>query len=276
VLARLDGFRGVAAFDAGLFDPGERLLRDALRRLDPLPDHVSTFGNYLGQLLVAAGRYDEAETLLLHALRVLAPVAPESVHQGYNLGLLGKLYLDWDRPAEAEEPLRVGWGIVESTGNVSIRPILRNYLAELFLSDGYSDRDPARAYALAEETASECRTTGFQRSELAALALGALAALVQRRPEVAGALSGQAADMLVRAGAMPALRTEEVFLTRSTVLRATGDLAGAGAWCDRARSVLLAKAASIGDPDRRSLFLRRVRVSREILAAGASEPSARA
>ncbi|MCD9195074.1 hypothetical protein [Streptomyces albireticuli] len=269
-LARLTGHIGVAAFDRGAFDAAEGRLRESLRRLSPrnTPGPYAKMTNFLGQLLTAAGRFEEAESLLTEAVGRLAPRATASTHQGYNLGLLGKLYLEWDRPEQAAPPLLAGWDQLRAAPHVSLLPLLRNYLGELLMHPAYALRDVTRACELFTETVEECRRTGFQRSEIAALMLGARGAMRLGDPRSALGLSDRAVERLAETGEMPALRSEEVYLTRYEILLSAGGQEHAGPWLDRARAVLLAKGRTIADPAARDAFYTRVPTSRSILAAG--------
>ncbi|MFI1176691.1 hypothetical protein [Streptomyces melanogenes] len=268
-LARLTGHIGVAAFDRGAFDTAESRLRDSLHRLSPenTPSPFATMTNFLGQLLIAEGRFEEAETLLTEAVGRLAPRTTASTHQGYNLGLLGKLYLEWDRPSQAASPLLMGWDHLRAAPHVSLLPLVRNYLGELLMHPTYSLRDVARACELFTETVEECRRTGFQRSEIAALMLGARGALQLGDRQSALGLSGQAVERLTETGEMPALRSEEVYFTRYEILASAGRREHADPWLDRAREILLAKGRTITDPDARDGFYSRVPINRAILAA---------
>ncbi|WKU42943.1 hypothetical protein Q3V23_02030 [Streptomyces sp. VNUA116] len=268
-LARLTGHIGVAAFDRGTFDTAESRLRDSLHRLSPgnTPGPYAKMTNFLGQLLTAAGRFEEAEVLLTEAVGRIAPRATASTHQGYNLGLLGKLYLEWDRPDQAAPPLLAGWEHLRAAPHVSLLPLLRNYLGELLMHPSYARRDVTRACDLFTETVEECRRTGFQRSEIAALMLGARGALQLGDPQSALALSDRAVERLAETGEMPALRSEEVYFTRYEILLSAGRQEHATPWLDRARAVLLAKGRTIADPAARNAFYTRVPTSRSILAA---------
>ncbi|UQI46055.1 hypothetical protein M1P56_17725 [Streptomyces sp. HU2014] len=268
-LARLTGHIGVAAFDRGAFDTAESRLRASLDRLSPrhTPGPYAKMTNFLGQLLTAAGRFEEAEALLTEAVGRLAPRAAASTHQGYNLGLLGKLYLEWDRPGQAAPPLLAGWDQLRAAPHVSLLPLLRNYLGELLMHPSYALRDVARACELFAETVQECRRTGFQRSEIAALMLGTHGAWRLGDGPSALALSEGAVERLAETGEMPALRSEEVYFTRYEILLSAGRAGDAGPWLDRARAVLLAKGRTIADPAARDVFYTRVPTSRSILAA---------
>ena len=173
------------------------------------------------------GRFEEAETLLAQRLDDLTDLPLASTHRAYNLGLLGKLYLEWDRPTDAHEPIIQSWQQVQQTGHISIRPLLRNYYAELLLHPMSPHADPTAAEALLTETVEECRRTGFVRSEVAALSM--LADAGARRGDLAAARSHSAAALarLEQAGTLPALRAEEIYLIHARVLELDRDPDGA-------------------------------------------------
>src|SRR6266545_705168 len=268
---RVAGFLGVAHFDAGNFDEGERWLRQALADLDSagIVDQFLMISNYLGQLLIAAGRYDDGRHTLREALDRTPNEADASMHLGYNLALLGKLELEAGRPGAAEEPIMAGWRHLQETQHASVRPIVRNYLAELLIHPLYAGRDLVAAADLLIETAKECHHSGFRRSELAALALHATVALEQGEKLVALALSEQAAAGLDQAGTLPALRSEEIYLVRHNALRAGSyDSDEADRSLRRAWEILCTKASTVDDPRRRQIFYTQVPVSVAIIDAG--------
>lgn len=267
--ARLAGLLGVALFDDGRFDEAETWLRRSLGQLRALRarDLFASIANYLGQLLTEVGRFEEAEVVLLEAVAPLRADADLSTYQGYNLGLLGKLYLEWGRLGDAEQNLTAGWDRLQRTRHRAILPILRNYLGELFMHPGYPGRDLRRACGLFEETVAECQQSGFQRSEIAALALAALARLGLGDGDGACLASARAVERLAVTGTMPALRTEEVYFARYQALQAAGAEAAAAQWLARAQQVLHRKAAGIASPRRRETFLARVPASRKIMTA---------
>jgi tetratricopeptide (TPR) repeat protein len=267
--ARLAGLIGVAIYDDGRFDEAEGWLRRSLHALRALRawDTFASVSNYLGQLLTEAGRFEEAEEVLLSALDPLRPDADLSTFQGYNLGLLGKLYLEWGRLADAEEKLTAGWSRLQQTRHRAILPILRNYMGELLMHPDYAHRDIRRARGLFSETVAECQQSGFQRSEIAALTLLARAALDLRDYEGACAASMRAVARLTATGTMPALRTEEVFLAHYQAFSAAGNESEAVASLTRAQLILKQKAATIASPEHREQFLTRVQTSFEIMRA---------
>jgi hypothetical protein len=266
--ARVAGLIGVARYDAGHFGEAEAALRRSVEGLAALHawDQFAAISNYLAQLLTETGRFAESEQVLRAALAPLEAHADLSTHQGYNLGLLGKCYLEWGRFDEAEAAILAGWERVSATGHHGVLPILRNYLGELAMHWDNPRRDPARARELFLETVAECRHSGYQRSEVGALALLALADLAAGRLGDALDASEQATSRLEQTGTLPALRSEEVYLARYKVLRAAGEPAQAAHWAASARQTLLAKAASIESWQVREQFLAGTPTTREILA----------
>jgi tetratricopeptide (TPR) repeat protein len=266
--ARIPGLIGVAAYDAGVFGEAESSLRLSVQGLAVLRawDQCAMISNYLAQLLTETGRFSQAEDILLTALAPLQAHADLSTHQGYNLGLLGKCYLDWGRFAAAAAAITAGWERVARTGHQAVLPILRNYLGELAMHPDNPHRNLNRARELFNETIAECQQTGFQRSEVGALALRALADLAAGRLDDALDASERAVSRLEETGTLPALRSEEVYLTRYKVLRAADSTVEAARWAACARQTLMAKAATLGSPQLRDQFLSGTPVSREILA----------
>ena len=266
--ARIPGLIGVAAYDAGWFGEAESSLRQSVQGLAALHawDQYAMISNYLAQLLSETGRFAEAESILRTALEPLQSHADLSTHQGYNLGLLGKCYLDWGKIDAASAAITAGWDRLVTTGHQAVLPILRNYLGELTMHPEYPRRDLGRARELFGETIEECLQTGFRRSEIGALALRALADLAAGRTADALEASERAVGRLEETGTLPALRSEEIYLTRFKVLSAVGAPAEAARWAERARQTLMAKAASLPSPKLRDSFLSGTPVSREIIA----------
>lgn len=266
--ARLPGLIGVAAYDDGRFGEAEQSLRQSVAELQQLRawDQFSSISNYFGQLLTEMGRFEEAENVLRASLEPLYFHADLTTSQGYNLGLLGKLYLEWGRVEDAGQNITAGWDRLLETRHPSVLPILRNYLGEFLMHPANPRQDIKRAAALFDETITECRHSGFQRSEIAALSLHALADLRSGELQTALAMSALATERLLAVGTMPALRTEEVFITRYKVLREAGAHEEAADWLYRAREVLNAKAATIPSPALRQEFLTGTALSRYIVA----------
>jgi tetratricopeptide (TPR) repeat protein len=267
--ARLAGLIGVAVFDDGRFDEAESWLRRSLGSLRTLHgwDLSASISNYFAQLLTEAGRFEEAEQVLLGALEPLRADADLSTFQGYNLGLLGKLYLEWGRIPDAEQNLTAGWSRLQKTHHRSILPILRNYMGELLMQPEYRGYDIHRARALFGETITECQQSGFQRSEISALTLRALADLRLGDYDSACTASAQAIARLAVTGTMPALRTEEVYFARYQVLKAVGANEAASESLSLARSIVDRKATTIASSRKREQFLTRVPISYQVMTA---------
>jgi tetratricopeptide (TPR) repeat protein len=269
--ARIHGLIGVAAYDAGSFGEAESSLRRSIDGLASLRawDQYAMIANYMAQLLTETGRFADAEAILHTALTPLQAHADLSMHQGYNLGLLGKCYLDWGKIDAAAAAITAGWDRVAASGHRGVLPILRNYLGELEMHPENPHRSLDRARDLFDETIAECRRTGFQRSEVGALALRALADLSAGRLTDALDASEGAVGRLEETGPLPALRSEEVYLTRYKVLHAAGASAEAAVWAARARQTIMAKARSLPSAQLREQFLAGTPVAREILAVPA-------
>ena len=265
---RLDVLSGVAGFDDGNFDHGEALLRRGLDKAGAA-GHTAIAEqatNFLAQLLTATGRFEEAEHELTAAVDRLSTGAADSSQAGYDLASLGKLYLEWERPGDAEKPIRDGWALLSASWQAGLICLGRNFLCDLLLHPSYRDRDPARAAVLLAETIEECRATGYVRSEVHALTRLAEVALERGDPAGARRHCARAGEILDTTGTLPSLRTEEVALRRGVVLRQLGDDVEAERLFRHAREVLAAKAGSLSTPVHRAAFLERVPVSREILA----------
>lgn len=259
--AKLTCVRGVAEFDLGRFDTGEALLRTALSTSTTaqLPDLRASATNYLCQLLISAGRFEEAERMLTEELALLGHYAADSPHQAYNHALLGKARIEAGRPEEAVRCMRTAWELVADHGPFGIRTLIRNYLAELFIHPVDGRRALHVAESLLRDSVEECRTTGFQRSEVAALTLWSLVRRELDDDQGALAHSTEAVRLLEEAGGvMPALRGEEVYYVHS--------LGGEGGALEEARRIVREKAGSIGDLAAREVFLHQVPLNRAILA----------
>ncbi|MFC9910573.1 hypothetical protein [Streptomyces sp. NPDC127197] len=268
-IAKLDCVRGVAEFDLGHFDTGERLLRQAhgAATAAGLHDQRATSTNYLCQLLIAAGRFGEAEAALTQEIDLLGGYAADSPHQAYNRALLGKARIEDARPDAAGPEIETAWALLKKRPHHGILTLVRNYLAELLLQPRYTGRDLGTAENLLRESARECRRTGFQRSEVAALCLLSLVRQDLGDGVAAVRHSTEAVRLLEAAGGtMPALRTEEVYYRHYAALSGVGRNIDAASALREARRCILAKADSIADPGLRTTFLRQVPLNRAALA----------
>ncbi len=274
-LHRLQGLIGVAEFDHAKYDEAERWLNESiagLRRLG-IRDNLPSMFNYLGQLDIATGLFEEAETVLKEAVNLLKDEDEANPYKGYNLALLGKLYIEWDRLDDAVAPLLNGWQETQATWNISLVPLVRNYYAELLMHPHTRARDLVLAKHLLDTTLEETQVTGFHRSAIAALSLHSQLALLQGQVETAVGYSTQAVDYLQRVGIMPALRVEEVLFNHYQSLHAAQREHEAISYLKQAHTIVEHKADSIQDSAHRRAFLERVPISRAILKAMASIPS---
>jgi tetratricopeptide (TPR) repeat protein len=111
VFHRLQGYIGVAEFDRGNFGVAHGYLRkskEGFERLGFSEERIPPL-SFLSQLLISLGCFEEAETSLGEALDILKEDDGSNAWRGYILGLLGKLYLEWGRFADASSALKKGW-----------------------------------------------------------------------------------------------------------------------------------------------------------------------
>lgn len=265
-LHRLQGSIGVAEFDNGQFDEAEHWLRSALEglRLRRMPDLHSIMSNFLAQLLTAEGRFEEAERVLVETLDELRTETTALIHRGLNQALLGKLYLEWERPDEARSNLEQAFTRTRNVVNEAVIPLIDNYYCEWLTDELNPSPDRELAESLLRHTVAEVERSQFLRSGVGARMLLARVLLATGRESEALQVSQQAVDILEQNGTLPALRSEEVWFTHSRVLHHNLETASALGYQSRASRVMRAKAASIADDSRRYQFLQRIRLNRKI------------
>jgi tetratricopeptide (TPR) repeat protein len=267
---RLEGVIGLAEFDRGNFDSAQRALEDVVAGLDraKMYDLHGLHSNFLAQVLIASGQFAHAEQVLKDAIRTLSGErSHRMVQTAYNLGLLGKLYMEWGRPNDAAEPLQSAWRKIQADPDNSVSPLIANYYAELLIDPASPMSDVESASKLLDWSIEHSSTFGFERSVVVAKCLMARLAMLQRQSERALILSQEAAGKLWTVGTMPAVRSEEVYLVHYEILIANNRPDDAQQWLQRAKQVLEVKVASIQDPGRQQDFLERVKVNRSILDA---------
>lgn len=268
--ARLEMRIGVAEFDLGDYGEAYRLLPGAVERLRAGRDLEETaWGlSFLGQLYTALGLFEAAEAALRDGIGLFGAGEEVIAVRGYLRALLGRLYVEWDPPRLDAAGSMLETGRAETDRNRTVRPLTDLYHAELLLARG--DRASLEAAdELLAGTREVSDATGWARSAIGARSLGARVALALGRPADALRLSTEAVDLLQgRGGAVPAVRTEEIYHAHARVLEAAGSSENE-AWLRKAAEVVRGKAESIADPARRASFLERARLSREILAAEA-------
>lgn len=262
---------GVGEFDHEHIGNGERLLEKAvagLERLKLRSDLLTTY-NYLAQVYLAGGQFEQCEATLNKALAAYDEKVGPNAWQGNNLALLGKLYMEWGRLSDAEQPLMEGFLESQRLPNVDLITLVRNYVAEYLLHPDNPNADPSYARKLLLQNIEESRHGQFTRSEVMSQCLFAQLEHASGRVEKALQHTERAVSLLEAAGTMPAVRSQEVFYQHALVLASSGRHNDAAAYRQKARVAIETKGATIGDPDRRETFLSRVPVNRRILAVDA-------
>jgi tetratricopeptide (TPR) repeat protein len=253
-------------FDKGDFDTAAGLATEAYNGLTDVEmnEDLHWVSNYLGQIHTATGRFEEAEQILTEAIALRKDASGTRAWHGYNLALLGKLYLEWGRVADAVEPILQGWRESEETRQADLLALVRNYHAQLLMYPGYADRDLYLAEEQLTQSIRETRPAGLIRSTVTALSLRGQLALMQGRIDEALRDSGQAMSYIRDRGALPAVRLEELLFYHYRVLAAAGLQKGAGRFLAAAAGILHRKASTLRNPDDRRRFLERIPISRAI------------
>jgi tetratricopeptide (TPR) repeat protein len=264
--ASLETLLGVAAFDLGRYSEALELLersaaalREARRR-----DESAWAVAFLAQVQTAVGSWEEAEGSLRGGMELLADVPGSVGVRAYPARPAGPALpgagarrasrrRGWSWPPPARRPRRPA---TSRRGRSWTRCGPELVLAE----------STPESLAEADEVLRTTETFGWARSEIEGCSLLAQVALAAGRPADAVEPSTKAvAELEARGGAVPALRSEEVLWTHARVLHAAGS-AEAAEYATRAAEVLRAKAESLPDPEQRTRFETRVRLSREVLA----------
>jgi tetratricopeptide (TPR) repeat protein len=233
-----------------------------------MTEDIPRMSNYLGQLLINTGRFEEAETILIEALKYdqnSEPIGEIKPWLGYNLALLGKLYIEWMRLEMAYSCLMDGWKETELAWNVNLVPFVRNYLAELYMQHNFIGRDIERAKQLLKQTIDETLRTGFHRSRILALSLLSIVELELGNHNEALAHSEEVMLQFERFGHLPALRHEELLYHRYLVLKQVGNSGLCNAVIESAYNVIFQNSLSIHEIAHRKLFLQRVPLNKNII-----------
>jgi tetratricopeptide (TPR) repeat protein len=260
---------GIAEFDQGNYGDALTWLKNSiegLRQFDMRDDLLVSL-NFLAQLLIGIGLFEEAEANLVEATQLLSEQERPNPWNGNNLGLLGKLYLEWGRVEDAEAPLQKGLEESESTLNADLLSLVRNYYAEMLMHPDCRHHDLNAAERQLKLNLEECEKAVIDRSAI--LSLSMLGQLKLRQNLLPDALrySQQAVERLERLGTMPALRTEEVFFNHYRVLQAAGIVDKASQYLIQANQVLQEKLNTIPGEGSRNQFLDRVPLNRAIRSA---------
>jgi predicted ATPase len=260
---------GLAKFDRGEYGEALPLLEASIAglRANRFYDGLVEGLNFLGQLYMSLGQFEKAEAALEEALNIVKDDDIPHYYTSYNLSLLGKVYLEWERPEMAVEPMLQGWQESQVSANKVLLPLIKNYYAELLMHARYSGHDLGEAERLLAANAEEARDSGYLRSSITALSLRSLVALQKNQIDDAVQYSTQAINFLQELGTLPALRKEEILFNHYQVLRETGKAEEARLFLEQACEVLQQKAHSIKEDPYRQSFLERVPISRAILSA---------
>ncbi|MFL6067947.1 MAG: ATP-binding protein [Gaiellaceae bacterium] len=264
--ARLDMSIGVAEFDLGHFGPAFELLvgsSQALRERGRCDDLAWSLA-FLAQLYIAIGLYEAAEATLRDAVALFANRQEALGIRGYLNALLGYLYLEWEKPADAREQLAAGRSEANESAFRGVIPLVDAYWVELLLVEGTPE-----ALREAEQTVTALDAFGWPRSQIARASLLGRVALAQGRVDDARASSAQAVAKLDECGGyVTATRGEGILFAHARILTAAGSPEAAGFFA-RAQQVVRDKAETLADPAHKQSFLERVPLSRAILNAPA-------
>lgn len=266
---------GVGEFDHEHIGNGERLLEEAVAGLErlQLPSDLLTTYNYLAQVYLAGGQFEQCEATLQKALSAHnEKIGPNAWH-GNNLALLGKLYVEWGRMSDAEQPLMEGYRESQRLPNIDLITLVRNYVAEFLLHPHNAARNPGDARKLPESNIEESQAGQFSRSEVMSLCLLAQLELTEGHADQALQNSERAVALLEAAGVMPAVRSQEVYFCHSVMLAACDRRDDAEVYLDKAAAIIATIADTIEAPDRRETFLSRVPINQQVLAAQRREDS---
>lgn len=273
--ATLSVYIGLGELDRGHLDATTRLEAGiAELRAYQMRAELLAGLNYLAQAYALGGRWSDAERALRESLALHPEWASQPPHPwvGYNLALLGKVYMEAGRYAEVDAVLRPGLAASEACRQMDLLTIVRNYQGEWLVHPGNAGASPDEAERVLLENARDAQAAGLHRSTTQALALLAVLELHRGRVSRAVDYGREALGYVERIGAMPALRLEEVYFVEYLVRRAAGDPARpAETMLRRAHELVGEKARRLQDRARRAAFLSEVPLNRRIRDAYARE-----
>jgi tetratricopeptide (TPR) repeat protein len=264
--ARLDMSIGVADFDLGRFgDAYDSLVRscDVFRGRGRCDDLAWSLA-FLAQLHTAIGSYEQAEQTLQAGLAVFDGRGEALGIRGYLHALLGHLYHEWERPADAIEHVAAGRNEANESGFRGVIPLVDAYWAEVLLADG-----SPKALRDARETLEGLDPFGWPRSQIARASLLGRLALAEGHAADGVAPSAEAVAKLKECGwFVTATRGEEILFAHARILAAAGR-DDAQEFFELAQDMVNRKAETLRDPEHRRAYLERVPLSRDILNAPA-------
>ncbi len=254
----LKGRIGIILYDLGDFEAGRAWMEascENLRGTQLAPEC------YRVQPYTSMGLFEEAEAILRGAVSTDNP-AEMNAWDLYNVSQIGKLYVEWGRPADALEILEPVWNETAKTGLAWLMTLVGNYYAEALLAE-----DVPAAAALAARIEDLARRTGWNRSVAYALLNRSRAAAALNAQNAALELSWRLIEFQNAFDTLPAVRKEEVLLNHALVLDAVGRHEQGYVYMQQARDILEMKLESIEDAAMRHSMMTNVSVSRAILGA---------
>jgi tetratricopeptide (TPR) repeat protein len=268
-LYRLKMHIGVGEFDRGNFGESIKWLVENVKELRE-KNRIEEFSwslNYLGQVYTAIGLFNDAENLFKEAIGLHKDEEPVAI-RGYNLALLGKLYLEWGRVKDATKPLVEGWNETKLASMIAIVPLVRNHYTELLIHPDYKDNDLGLAEKQIRDTIKDSERTRFHRSKIIALWLWGKLDLMQGHIYSAAKHSTEAVHYIEEMGITPPIRLEEIFYDHYRILKAIPDRQiDAKYYLTKAYTILQNKADSLKNEEYKYSFLHLVPISRAILSA---------
>lgn len=258
---------GVGEFDDGSYSSAISHLREGIEilqnlRLHNTSDLIDPALNYISQVYIATGLYEEAESVLLSSIGFGQEKAFDP-WRGNNLALLGKLYIEWERFEDAQPPMVAGVEESNSTQQIDLITIVRNYYAELLMNPSYSGFDLDEAENILLTNLGECQLSGMHRSVVVALSLLSRLALQRNMKAEALNYSLQAIAVIEEFGQLPAVRIEEVYFYHYFALQENED-ERADTYLVLAYEVLMEKSKRISNKNDKLKFFSRVPLSKQI------------
>jgi tetratricopeptide (TPR) repeat protein len=265
-MALIESRLGVAAFDLGRYGEALDLLTRSSVALREFRNHDERAWSqvFLAQVYTAVGLYESGEAAIRDALELFADDSRPLGVRGYLYSLLGRLYLEWEPPKldAAREALLHARVEARESGHRTVMPFADIFWAALLFAEGTPEK-----LREADDVLAAVTSFGWERSEISARSLRARIALAEGRTGPALELSWQAVTPLEKRGdVVPTVRAEEIYFTHARALEAA-DQEQAEHYYAAAARVVREKLDSLHDAAQRDSYQRRVRVSREILAA---------
>jgi tetratricopeptide (TPR) repeat protein len=246
--------------DVGAYVSHQEEVLEAHRRIGGLRAACFQSVN-VGEAYMVVGELDAAERLLRSALGDAQRAGMRAV-VAWSQQVLGNTQRYAGRAKEAVETLGRSVAAYDAVGERPMESLSLAWRANALLDAGdtvAAELDARRALEMAD-------VPGFQVEPLCALASVLLAT---GRAGEALEMAKRAGDLAEQHGAGGSIDATAVHVVHAEALTATGDVEGARAVIENARSVLLAAAAKMEEP-RRTTYLEAVPPHARILALSAS------